>query len=199
MALPRSWTLELVRGSEECRIRSARTKERVVAHILLSADASEHECLLAKVDGDEVSMINAVAGEAEAGMYLDGIPAERKLRALEGLAFAREPGAALRRSGRGVLRVPTPFENPLGRSRRAGEGLIGMSWAFQSAGCPTVVVSQWKAASAATARLMIAFHRELLTGTTKAQALRRAALQLKKDARTAHPFYWANFVVVGQP
>ncbi len=81
----------------------------------------------------------------------------------------------------------------------AGEGLIGMSWAFLSAGCPTVVVSQWKAASAATARLMIAFHRELLTGATKAEALRRAALQLKKDARTADPFFWANFVVVGQP
>lgn len=81
----------------------------------------------------------------------------------------------------------------------AGEGLIGMTWALQVAGCPTAVVSQWKAASAPTARLMIAFHRELLSGASKPQALRRAALQLMRNHATAHPFYWAPFIVVGEP
>lgn len=81
----------------------------------------------------------------------------------------------------------------------AGEGLIGMTWALQVAGCPTAVVSQWKAASAPTARLMIAFHRGLLSGASKPEALRRAALQLLRDRRTAHPFYWAPFIVVGEP
>ncbi|HKS24254.1 MAG TPA: CHAT domain-containing protein, partial [Thermoanaerobaculia bacterium] len=81
----------------------------------------------------------------------------------------------------------------------AGEGLIGMTWALQVAGCPTAVVSQWKAASAATARLMIAFHRALLAGASKPDALRSAALQLMHDRRTAHPFYWAPFIVVGKP
>ncbi|HUR79844.1 MAG TPA: CHAT domain-containing protein [Thermoanaerobaculia bacterium] len=81
----------------------------------------------------------------------------------------------------------------------AGEGLIGMTWALQVAGCPTAVVSQWKAASAPTADLMIAFHRALLSGASKPDALRRAALQLLNDRRTAHPFYWAPFIVVGQP
>jgi CHAT domain-containing protein len=81
----------------------------------------------------------------------------------------------------------------------AGEGLIGMTWALQVAGCPTAVVSQWKAASAPTADLMIAFHRALLSGASKPDALRRAALQLLSDRRTAHPFYWAPFIVVGEP
>lgn len=80
-----------------------------------------------------------------------------------------------------------------------GEGLIGMTWALQVAGCPTAVVSQWKAASAPTARLMITFHRELLSGASKPEALRQAALQLLRDRRTEHPFYWAPFIVVGEP
>jgi len=81
----------------------------------------------------------------------------------------------------------------------AGEGLIGMSWALQVAGCPTAIVSQWKAASAPTARLMIAFHRHLLTGASKSQALRRASMELMRTPKYAHPFYWAPFVLVGAP
>ncbi|HEV7242388.1 MAG TPA: CHAT domain-containing protein [Thermoanaerobaculia bacterium] len=81
----------------------------------------------------------------------------------------------------------------------AGEGLIGMSWALQVAGCPTAIVSQWKAASAPTARLMIAFHRHLLTGASKSESLRRASMELMRTKKYAHPFYWAPFVLVGAP
>ena len=34
--------------------------------------------------------------------------------------------------------------------------------------------------------------------TTKADALRQAALKLMKNAETSHPFYWAGFVLVGE-
>jgi len=78
-----------------------------------------------------------------------------------------------------------------------GEGVIGMSWAFLMAGCPTTVVSQWKAESRATSRLMIEFHKHLLAGDSKAEALRRARLTLLQTSQYAHPFYWAPFVVVG--
>src|SRR4029077_4551984 len=44
---------------------------------------------------------------------------------------------------------------------RAGEGLIGMSWALFIAGTPTTVVSQSKVDSASNASVMIAFHRIL--------------------------------------
>lgn len=84
----------------------------------------------------------------------------------------------------------------------AGEGIIGMSWAFFVAGCRTVVVSQWKVDSGSTARLMIKYYENLKAKSprapaTKAGALRMAALELIKDERSAHPFYWAGFVMMG--
>jgi CHAT domain-containing protein len=89
----------------------------------------------------------------------------------------------------------------------AGEGVIGLSWAFFVAGCPTTVVSQWQVDSASTTALMIEFHKSLLSGSkhmaegrarmTKAQALRQAMLTLLKDSRFNNPYFWAGFVVVG--
>ncbi|PYP90000.1 MAG: hypothetical protein DMF61_02015 [Blastocatellia bacterium AA13] len=86
----------------------------------------------------------------------------------------------------------------------AGEGVIGMSWAFFVAGCPTTVVSQWRVNSASTSQLMIEFHRNLLTDSPRAQsrwwkadALRKAMLSLLKNPRYKEPYYWAGFVVVG--
>ena len=85
----------------------------------------------------------------------------------------------------------------------AGEGMIGMSWAFFVAGSPNLVVSQWRVNSASTTDLMIAFHRRLRSSDrqkgslTKAAALREAAQTLLKDNRYRHPFYWAGFVLIG--
>jgi CHAT domain-containing protein len=84
----------------------------------------------------------------------------------------------------------------------AGEGMIGMSWALFVAGCPTVIVSQWKVDSARTTDLMLEFHRNLLRWKrnaplmTKAEALREAALKLL-HSQYNHPAYWAGFVLVG--
>jgi CHAT domain-containing protein len=85
----------------------------------------------------------------------------------------------------------------------AGEGIIGFTWAFFAAGCPSSVVSEWKVDSATTKTLMIEFHRRLLAAKeapfAKAEALRGAKLALLKDARWRHPFYWSPFVLVGSP
>jgi len=78
----------------------------------------------------------------------------------------------------------------------AGEGVIGLSWAFLAAGVPTTVVSQWKVGSASTAELMIEFHRRLRGGRKAAEALRTAMLELRRDPRWRHPFYWAPFAVI---
>ncbi len=80
---------------------------------------------------------------------------------------------------------------------RDGEGVIGLAWAFFVAGCPTVVVSQWEVASESTSALMLAFHGNLRRGVGKSDALRHAALGVKRRAATSHPFHWAGFVVVG--
>ena len=82
----------------------------------------------------------------------------------------------------------------------AGEGMIGLSWALFVAGVPATVVSQWKVESASTRDLMLQFHRGLQSGkTSKAEALRQASLSLLKQPATSHPFYWAGFVLVGNP
>ena len=86
-----------------------------------------------------------------------------------------------------------------GRATTSGSGVIGLSWAFLAAGCPTTVVSQWKAHSAASAILMVEFHRQLAAGFSKPEALRRAQLALRGDRRYRHPFYWAPFMVIGMP
>ena len=85
----------------------------------------------------------------------------------------------------------------------AGEGMIGLTWALFVAGVPSTVVSQWKVESASTRDLMLGFHRHLRAPApakakmTKAEALRRAALNVMKNPGTSHPFYWAGFVLVG--
>jgi CHAT domain-containing protein len=79
-----------------------------------------------------------------------------------------------------------------------GEGMVGLSWAFLAAGCPTTVVSQWRADSAATAKLMIEFHRRMTQGHTPAEALRGAQKSLMRSEAHWHPYYWAPFIVVGR-
>jgi CHAT domain-containing protein len=44
---------------------------------------------------------------------------------------------------------------------------------------------------------MVELHRRLLRGVAVVEALRQAQLELRRDPRHAHPYYWAPFVVVG--
>jgi CHAT domain-containing protein len=86
---------------------------------------------------------------------------------------------------------------------RSGEGVVGMSWALMMAGTPAVVVSQWKVDSASTTQLMLALHRNLHRGLSaapiagKAEALRKAAMEVAANPRYQHPFYWAGFAMLG--
>jgi CHAT domain-containing protein len=83
----------------------------------------------------------------------------------------------------------------------SGEGLIGMSWAFLIAGVSTTLVSQWAVDSDSTTQLMLAFHKNLIpvldSSSGRAGSLRSAALEVRRDAKHRHPYYWAGFVLVG--
>lgn len=84
---------------------------------------------------------------------------------------------------------------------RAGEGMIGMSWALAAAGSPATLASQWEVDSESTRRLMVEVHRGWLSGLSRAEALRRAALAVRGDRGGElyrHPFYWAGFVLIGE-
>jgi CHAT domain-containing protein len=78
-----------------------------------------------------------------------------------------------------------------------GDGLLGMGWALTGAGAGASVISQWKVDSAATAELMVAFHRYLRQSIPPSEAMRRAALELRNTPDHRHPFYWAAFLVLG--
>jgi len=81
----------------------------------------------------------------------------------------------------------------------AGEGLIGLSWAFLAAGSRAIVATKWKAESQATARLMVDFHRAIAQGESPERALRKAQVSLMRDPRYSDPFYWAPFMLMGAP
>jgi CHAT domain-containing protein len=96
------------------------------------------------------------------------------------------------------LVVLSACESGLGREY-AGEGVLGLAWAFLAAGAPSAVVSQWSVADESTSRLMKEFHKRLRVAPApgKAEALRQAQLALLKDGATRHPFFWALFAFVG--
>lgn len=96
----------------------------------------------------------------------------------------------------GALAVLSGCETAGGRYS-SGEGVLGLSGAFLSAGTPAVVASLWRVDDAVTVQFMIAFYRQLARGKSVAAALAAAQHQLRADPETAHPFYWAGFVVTG--
>jgi Uncharacterized protein conserved in bacteria len=81
--------------------------------------------------------------------------------------------------------------------KQRGEGVVGLTWALFAAGCPTQVLSQWAVNDASTALLMERFYKRLAAGEAKGDALRNAALSLSAEPDTAHPYYWAPFVLYG--
>ncbi|HBB94025.1 MAG TPA: hypothetical protein DC054_01425 [Blastocatellia bacterium] len=80
-----------------------------------------------------------------------------------------------------------------------GEGVIGLTRAFQYAGAKDVVVSLWNVNDVATSELMKAFYQNLTRGLRKDEALRQAKLQFLHGARGTwkHPYFWAPFVLNG--
>ena len=79
-----------------------------------------------------------------------------------------------------------------------GEGTIGLTRSFLAAGARRVVASLWPVADASTSRLMRTFYEELLDeGRAPDEALARARAALWAERDTAHPYYWAPFVLMG--
>lgn len=81
-----------------------------------------------------------------------------------------------------------------------GEGAIGLPRGFMYAGVPRIISSLWSVDDQATAELMTQFYREMLTGgKTAAAALRAAQVALWKENKWKAPYYWAGFILQGEP
>jgi hypothetical protein len=98
------------------------------------------------------------------------------------------------------LNLPPNWPCPRANRRHpgsSGEGTLGITAAFLSAGVPVVVSSLWPIDDRVTADVMRSFYRHLALGEPVATALRRAQLDISRSRKYAHPFFWAGFTVVG--
>lgn len=88
-------------------------------------------------------------------------------------------------------------ETALGRRVR-GEGVVGLSHAFLSAGARSTIVTLWPVTDQSTLRFMTDLYGELHTGRLPVDALRRVRERwIAADTVTSHPAYWAPFVLLG--
>jgi len=95
------------------------------------------------------------------------------------------------------LTVLSACQTALGKDVK-GEGLVGLSHGFLSAGSKSVVASLWKVDDRTTAILMADFYNSMLKqGMTPAAALRAAKLKMISEKQWSAPYYWAGFVLQG--
>lgn len=94
-----------------------------------------------------------------------------------------------------------------------GDGLAGLTRAFLSAGAASVVATMWDVADEPTLALVPELYRLRRAGASKVDALRAAQLRLLHALRAgririggrdgvvlpADPYFWAGFVLVGEP
>jgi CHAT domain-containing protein len=93
--------------------------------------------------------------------------------------------------------VLSACETALGRDVR-GEGLIGLTQGFLSAGARRLVASLWQVPDRATAELMARFYGYLLNdGLRPAEALRQAQAWSAQQPRFRDPYFWGGFILVG--
>ncbi len=79
-----------------------------------------------------------------------------------------------------------------------GEGVLGLANAFLFAGSRSVLVSLWSIVDQSTAEFMTSFYGSLASGQPIARALREVKTRMI-HSKYGHPFYWAPFVLVGEP
>jgi CHAT domain-containing protein len=93
------------------------------------------------------------------------------------------------------LAILSACETALGE-QVPGAALISLAAAFSLGGSSSVLASLWRIDDAATRDFMVAFHRALHSGG-RVTAVQAAQLALLRNAATAHPYYWAGFVLIG--
>ena len=92
------------------------------------------------------------------------------------------------------LVVLSACETQLGTQSR-GDDIVGLNRAFIFAGASTVIASLWTVDDQATGLLMRSFYTHLKRGIGKAEALRMAQSETRRQY--PNPYYWAAFVLTG--
>lgn len=203
------------RSNWEALPDSRREIERIAelypeAHLYLGAEATEER---AKSVGLDTRILHfATHGYLDDHTPLDSalvltIPDELPAGRDNGLLQVWEIFESVRLDA--DLVVLSACDTALGREL-GGEGLIGLTRAFQYAGARSVVASLWSVTDQVTAELMARFHRHLAAGLPKDEALRAAQIELIREpvrittadgqaveTDASAPFFWAAFQLFG--
>jgi CHAT domain-containing protein len=161
----------------EVYVRAEAAKERMLTR-------SPHSRLVhvaADAEVDEIDPLYSVIRHAQAGKASGNLEAHEVYR----LDLA---GAA--------LVAPSACETGLGKVSR-GDEMWGFTRSFLAAGAPALLVSPWAVDDESTARLMGRFHTEVKGGAEARAARRAAQLDVARAGCTAHPFFCAGFILVG--
>ncbi|HXX20357.1 MAG TPA: CHAT domain-containing protein [Candidatus Acidoferrum sp.] len=124
-----------------------------------------------------------------------------RMRPLESAVVLSKEGDSFKLYGREIVQHPLKAElvtisacHGAGSRYYAGEGLVGLSWAFLRAGARGVIAALWDVNDASTATLMDRLYSEMSEGKNPAVALRDAKLSLLHSGTVYQkPFYWAPF------
>ena len=79
------------------------------------------------------------------------------------------------------------------------EGLVSIAWAMMGSGATTVISAQWEANDKSTEIFTKAFYGFYKQGSSSAEALQKASLELikNKSNKMHEPYYWANLTLNG--
>jgi CHAT domain-containing protein len=124
-----------------------------------------------------------------------------RLRPLESAVILSPEGDSYKLYARDVVKHPLNAYlvtisacNGAGTKSYAGEGLVGLSWAFLRAGAHHVIAGLWEVSNASTPQLMDELYKGIHAGEDPATALRKAKLTLvHSTGNYRKPFYWAPF------
>ena len=126
-----------------------------------------------------------------------------RLRPLDSAVILAGDPSGYKLYARDILRYPlnarlVTVSSCYGAGQRAyaGEGLVGLAWAFLRAGARDVVAALWEVSDNATPELMDAMYARIRSGDDPATALRAAKLRfLRSNGVYRKPLYWAPFML----
>ena len=78
-----------------------------------------------------------------------------------------------------------------------GTGTLSLGRAFLDAGASYVISTQWPVGSV-SGEIASGFYRSIAKGSPPSRALYEAKLAIRRDLRTAHPFYWASHILLSR-
>jgi tetratricopeptide (TPR) repeat protein len=112
--------------------------------------------------------------------------------------LSRQKIDRLKNIGNINLVVLSACQTDIGEITR-GDEVFGLTRTFLFAGVPSVVTSLWNIDDQASSELMKTFYTELAKGLSKSEALQKAQQANLKNPDYSHPYYWAAFVLTGDP